>query len=101
MAVGIGDFAIIAEPGEIFVETGLDLKRKLRAKGYRFPWVVSYANDWQAYLAPKEAHIEGGYEAVVAMTKKHSEDIQDRIWEALKDGIPPANPLENIVWMGF
>jgi len=101
MAVGIDDFVIIAEPGEIFVETGLDLKTKLRSKGYRFPWVVSYANDWQSYLAPKEAHIEGGYEAAMAIIQKHSEDLQASIWKALKKGIPPAKPMEKIVWMGF
>ena len=66
MAVGISDFGIVAEPGEILVEPGLDLKAKMRAKGYRFPWVVSYANDWQSYLATESVHIEGGYEAMMA-----------------------------------
>jgi hypothetical protein len=101
MAVGIDDFALISEPGELFVETGLDLKAKLRKMGYRFPWVVSYANDWQSYLAPKEAHIEGGYEAVMAMLQKHSEDLQSRIWKAVKKGIPPATPMEKVTWLGF
>ena len=84
MAVGIADFGIVTEPGEVLVETGLDLKEKMRAKGYRFPWVVSYANDWQSYLAPKEAFLEGGYEAAMALVQKHSRDLQSRIWKVIK-----------------
>jgi len=101
MAVGIGDFGIIAEPGEILVETGLDLKAKMRAKGYRFPWVVSYANDWQSYLATEAAHIEGGYEAMMAKMANHRRDLQSRFWKALKKKIPSAKPMEKIVWTGF
>jgi neutral ceramidase len=101
MAVGIADFGIVAEPGEILVETGLDLKARMREKGYRFPWVVSYANDWQSYLAPKATHIEGGYEAMMAQKEKHTMDLQTRIWDGLKEGIPVANPMEKITWRGF
>jgi len=101
MAVGIADFGIVAEPGEILVETGLDLKAKMRAKGYRFPWVVSYANDWQSYLATESAHIEGGYEAMMAQVAKHRRDLQPRFWKGLKKKIPAAKPMEKIVWTGF
>lgn len=101
MAVGIADFGIVTEPGEILVETGLDLKSKMRSKGYRFPWVVSYANDWQSYLTPKEAFVEGGYEVVMAQLQKHTRDLQTRIWKAVKKGIPPAKPMEKIIWTGF
>jgi hypothetical protein len=101
MAVGIADFGIVAEPGEMLVETGLDLKAKMRKRGYRFPWVVSYANDWQSYLATESAHIEGGYEAIAAQIQKHRRDLQPAIWKGLKRGIPPAKPMEKIAWTGF
>jgi hypothetical protein len=101
MALGIADFGIITQPGEILVETGLDLKAKMRVKGYRFPWVVSYANDWQSYLAPKAVHVEGGYEAMMAQIQKHTRDLQPRIWKGLKKRIPLAKPMETIVWTGF
>jgi len=101
MAAGIADYGIVTEPGEMLVETGLDLKAKMREKGYRFPWVVSYANDWQSYLATKAAHIEGGYEAMMAQLQKHTRELQPRIWKGLKKGIPPAKPMQKIVWAGF
>jgi hypothetical protein len=101
MAAGLGDFGVITEPGEMLVETGLDLKAKMRANGYRFPWVISYANDWQSYLVPKAAHIEGGYEAMMAQLQKHTRELQPRIWKGLKGKIPPARPMEKIVWTGF
>ena len=100
-ALGIADFIVIGEPGEIFVETGLDLKAKVRKSGYRFPWVVSYANDWQAYLSPEAAFAEGGYEVEMSKMHKHSPQIQSRLWEALSQGIPPAVPMEIIKWEGF
>jgi hypothetical protein len=100
-ALGIGDFILVGEPGEMYVETGLDLKARVRKSGYRFPWVVTYANDWQAYLSPEAAFAEGGYEVELSKMYKHSPKIQSRFWEALSQGIPPAVPMEIIKWEGF
>ena len=83
-AQGIGDFALIAQPGEIFVETALTMKSELRKLGHRFPWVVSYANGYQSYLAPGQARIEGGYEAERAELRGHAHDVQDRLWERIR-----------------
>lgn len=79
-ALGVGDFGLVAQPGEVFVETALDIKARLRKLGYRYPWVVSYANDWQSYLAPKSALPEEGYEVDRARDKRHSPNLQDRLW---------------------
>ena len=98
--MGIGDFILVGEPGEIYVETGLELKAKVRRAGYRFPWVVSYANDWQAYLSPEAAFSEGGYEVEMSKMAKHTPSLQARFWEALSQGIPPAVAMETIVWDG-
>jgi hypothetical protein len=100
-AMGIGDLILVGEPGEIYVETGLELKAKVRRWGYRFPWVVSYANDWQAYLSPEAAFPEGGYEVEMSKTAKHTPNLQARFWEALSQGIPPAVAMETIKWDGF
>jgi hypothetical protein len=99
-ALGIGDFILVGEPGEMYVETGLDLKAKVRKYGYRFPWVVSYANDYQAYLSPEAAFAEGGYEVEMSKMAKHSPHIQSRFWEALSQGIPPAVAMEIIQYDG-
>ena len=85
----------------MYVETGFDLKAKVRKSGYRFPWVVSYANDYQSYLSPEAAFVEGGYEVEMTKNAKHSAQAQSRLWEALSQGIPPAVPMEIIKWEGF
>jgi hypothetical protein len=100
-AMGIGDFILVGEPGEIYVETGLDLKAKVRKLGYRFPWVVSYANDWQSYLSPEAAFPEGGYEVEMSKMANHTPQLQTRLWEALSRGIPQAAAMETIQWDGF
>lgn len=101
MAMGIADFVLISEPGEVFVETGLDLKSRVRKLGYHFPWVVSYANDYQFYLAPEAAYSEGGYEVEMSKHFKHSPKLQSRLWEAVSKGIPQATSMNNIKWDGF
>jgi hypothetical protein len=101
MALGMADFIIVTEPGEIYVETGFDLKAKVRNVGYHFPWVVSYANDYQSYLSPEAAFKEGGYEVEMSKVAKHSAQLQSRLWSALSTGIPQATPLHKIKWEGF
>lgn len=101
MAMGLADFVLIGEPGEVYVETGLDLKARVRKLGYQFPWVVSYANDFQAYLSPEEAFPEGGYEVEMSKHYKHSPKLQSRFWEALSKGIPQATPMNIVKWDGF
>jgi hypothetical protein len=94
-ALGIGDFALVGQPGEVFVETALDIKERLRLRGYRFPWVVSYANDWQTYLSPESARMEGGYEAERASSAGHTPQIQTRLWQGISEAIEAASPLSN------
>lgn len=57
--VRIGDIALVALPGEPFVELGLAIKARSPA---RQTWVVGYANDWIGYLTTPEAWAQGGYE---------------------------------------
>lgn len=57
---GINDLAIVAWPGEQFVEYGLDLKRRAGRRVF----VVSLANgELQGYIVTPEAAATGGYES--------------------------------------
>jgi len=55
----IGDVALVALPGEPFVELGLEIKRRSPAA---HTFVVGYANDWIGYLPTQVAWEQGGYE---------------------------------------
>ncbi len=87
-ALGVGSFGLVTEPGEVFSETALGIKADLRRLGFRFPWVVSYANGYHSYLAPGTAHVEGGYEAECAKSRGNAQDVQERIWAAIRPLLP-------------
>ena len=91
-ALGIGDFALVTQPGEVFAESALEVKANLRGLGYTYPWLVSYANDWQLYLAPDVAFPEGGYEVNRANERHHSRHLQSRLWQAIEVGITAHAP---------
>ena len=59
MVVRIGDLAIVALPGEIFCEIGLEIKHKSPAK---HTLIVELANDAIGYVPTEEAFGQGGYE---------------------------------------
>jgi neutral ceramidase len=96
-ALGVGDFVFVGQPGEVFVETALEIKERLRLQGYRFPWVISYANDWQAYLSPESARKEGGYEAQRASDAGHSPQVQQRLWKGISQAIEEAQSSSSMV----
>lgn len=55
----IGEWTLVALPGEPFTELGLAIKdRSVAAQ----TWVCGYANDWIGYLTPPSAWQQGGYE---------------------------------------
>ena len=58
-ALRIGDLAVCAIPFEVFVETGLDLKRR---SPFPRTMVIGIANDKAGYLPTPEQHELGGYE---------------------------------------
>ncbi len=64
--IGLGEAAIVALPGEVFVETGMNIKAKSNA-GPTF--LVSLANGYIGYICTDEALTqEGGYETWAAMS---------------------------------
>ena len=65
-AIRLGDAAILALPGEIFVETGLRIKAQISASPLM---LVSLANGYIGYVCTDEALTqEGGYETWAALS---------------------------------
>jgi len=75
--LGVGDVALLGEPGEVFSET--------------VPMMSGYANGFFAYLPPADAFAEGGYEVDWARTLGVREDLQAVIWESIKAAVPAAD----------
>lgn len=84
MAVGVGDLALIGEPGEVFAETFVAFKRRLWQRGFGVPMASSYANGFFGYLPPTRAFPQGGYEVDWAQRLGLREDVQDRMWETIE-----------------
>ncbi len=83
MIVGIGDAVLVSQPGEVFSETAVELRKAGQQMGYAFPWLVSYANGSFAYLPPANAFLEGGYEVAWALRYGLSRQLQNRISDAV------------------
>jgi hypothetical protein len=94
MMVGIDgpDVVLVGQPGEVFSETGVDLRRQLRKAGVRHPFVVGYANGWRTYLAPSYAYAERGYEVEWARAMRLSEALQDDIRSVVVGAIGGTGP---------
>lgn len=58
--------ALVGAPVELFCESGVRLRRSLRALGVPHPFAVGCANGWRGYLPPARAFAEGGYEVAWA-----------------------------------
>lgn len=84
MALGVGEMALVGEPGEVFAETFVEFKRRLWQMGFRVPMAASYANGFFGYLPPSHAFPEGGYEVGWAQRLGLHEDMQDLMWEAME-----------------
>ncbi len=84
MALGVGEVALVGEPGEVFAETFVDFKRCLWQMGFGVPMAASYANGFFGYLPPAHAFPEGGYEVGWARRLGLREDMQERMWEAIE-----------------
>lgn len=90
----IGDAALVALPGEIFVEIGLDIKRLSPA---RLTAVVGLANDCIGYCCTDRALDEGSYETWAARSALPDRGIEHILRAAATDllaelfGAPEAN----------
>lgn len=62
----VGDAALIAVPGEFFVELGLQIKERMVAAGVRPAWLLGYTNGNIGYIPARAAYAQGGYEVETA-----------------------------------
>lgn len=62
----IGPLVVVGIPGELFVEYGLEMKRRV-AQDVRRPMIlVGYANDYIGYIITPRADATGGYEKAIS-----------------------------------
>lgn len=85
MLLHAGEMLLLSQPGEVFSETAVALRARLRALGYATPMVVGCANgSLHAYLPPPKAFEEGGYEPQSALRLGLSHRFQERVWQAVE-----------------
>lgn len=78
--VKIGEFQLAAIPAEVFVEIGLELKKK-----HPGTTVVSLANAYHGYLPTPEHHALGGYETWRARSSYLEVDASTKIVKCLEE----------------
>jgi hypothetical protein len=76
--IRIGGVVLLGIPGEVFVEIGLEIKKKARSLGLRVA-VVELANDYLSYLPTEKAFGEGGYEVEIARSLGYGPEIGGQI----------------------
>ncbi len=83
-AIRIGDLAVTAIPFEVFVEIGLEIKRR---SPFKPTFTISLANGGNAYLPTPEHHALGGYETWLGTNKvevQASRKITEQLIEMLR-----------------
>jgi len=75
MAVRLGDVSLVGLPGEIFCESGLEIKRLSAA---RHTLVAELANDSVGYVPTRDSYPQGGYETTIGSTLVR-EDSAERL----------------------
>ena len=65
--VSLGDIGLVSIPGELFVEYGLEIKKK---SPFSHTFIIGYANDYVGYIPTSKAFKEGGYEVRTGAASK-------------------------------
>jgi neutral ceramidase len=86
-AIEVGDLAIVALPGEHFVETGFALRQM--AEDARRPIIALSHAGQLTYVPTRQAFSEGGYEVENARRRGLAEDAQERILESIRAVVFP------------
>lgn len=68
----LGDVAFVGLGGEVFTEIGLAIKA---GSPCRHTFVITHCNGAAGYLAPKEAHAQGGYEVTSSPFAPQAADV--------------------------
>jgi hypothetical protein len=66
-AIAIGDAAFVSAPGELFVEFGLEIKRR---SPFLHTYIAGMGNGCVGYIPTRRAFQHGGYETRLARTSK-------------------------------
>jgi hypothetical protein len=75
-AISLGEgLALLALPGEFFVETGEAIRRVVAQMGTSDLFLACYANDYIGYVVPPDAFEQGGYEPGVTFCPPEAEAI--------------------------
>lgn len=73
--INIGEVAIIAIPGEVFVEIGLKIKK---ISPFKNTFIATLANGYEGYMPTQKAFKNGGYETTSAIfSSQLSRNIED------------------------
>ena len=82
--ISLGDIALVSIPGELFVEYGLEIKKK---SPFVHTFIIGYANDYVGYIPTLKAFQEGGYEvrtgSASKLDPKTGEMITERVLQML------------------
>ena len=65
--IAVNDTAFVANPGELFVELGREIKRQ---SPFKRTYVVELANEYVGYIPTRAAFDQGGYEVLDARSSK-------------------------------
>lgn len=80
----IGSFAIVALPGEIFVEFGLDAKQR---SPYPTTAIISMSNQHHGYIPNRAAFAQGGYETFRSRMNWTAPGSGERLIDAAIDAL--------------
>ncbi|MBA7707827.1 hypothetical protein ES703_116710 [subsurface metagenome] len=79
----INNAVLVAVPGELFVEIGLDVKKKSE---FENTFIVGLANGEIGYIPTGQAFMEGGYESIsTKFTEEAGERIRDTALRLIKE----------------
>ncbi|HEY3080671.1 MAG TPA: hypothetical protein VGM69_12320 [Chloroflexota bacterium] len=77
--IALDDVALVAIPGELFVELGREIERR---SPFPLTLLVTLANDWVGYIPHREAFDEGGYETIFASQSRLAPEAGETVVEA-------------------
>lgn len=82
--IGINNLTLVALPGELFVEIGLDIKKMLSSE---YTFIIQLANGAIGYLPTRKAFDESGYESEIAPRFYGLYSLTPEVEQIIKDNV--------------
>jgi hypothetical protein len=82
--MAIDGFAFVTFPGEVYVEFGLEVKRR---SPFKHTMVIGLANSQSGYIPEEEAFSQGGYEVRTAWSSQLTYDAGDLLVQKVDENI--------------